>query len=312
MIQHYYLVAYLFRIPFKFLIVPYYHDFDDFIVLNNVIVKSSLNYFSEDGNIRFQTSETMNLKTGIVLGMPKKKHSNMPRITYLSGKSEVSIGSSNVKDNGKGNNSDNHKNRAWTIFDEKILNNAPISGNRQTNQPFININEHINLSREHNYPHNNNEEPNTYFITSRFNFLILENIFNLNDKFELRIQYTEAKKTPFILNIMLHIPLLVTSILVVIIILTFDTDIDKDTIKLEISKLPSQKYNPDLKFHECTICLDKFLNNQDVRVLNCNHCFHKSCIDSWLLNILKCPLCRSSVTELADTSRYQTYQITNT
>ncbi|KAL5322355.1 hypothetical protein ACEPPN_010328 [Leptodophora sp. 'Broadleaf-Isolate-01'] len=44
---------------------------------------------------------------------------------------------------------------------------------------------------------------------------------------------------------------------------------------------------------ECSICISDFSNNEEVRVLPCNHRFHPECIDPWLLNISgTCPICR--------------------
>ncbi|OBT51818.1 hypothetical protein VE04_08036 [Pseudogymnoascus sp. 24MN13] len=44
---------------------------------------------------------------------------------------------------------------------------------------------------------------------------------------------------------------------------------------------------------ECSICTEDFVNSEDIRVLPCNHKFHPTCIDPWLLNISgTCPLCR--------------------
>ena len=50
------------------------------------------------------------------------------------------------------------------------------------------------------------------------------------------------------------------------------------------------------KFDTCLICLDEFKEENIIRKINCDHIFHKECIDSWLLNeSYKCPLCRNSV-----------------
>ncbi|KAH7348819.1 hypothetical protein BKA65DRAFT_268437 [Rhexocercosporidium sp. MPI-PUGE-AT-0058] len=44
---------------------------------------------------------------------------------------------------------------------------------------------------------------------------------------------------------------------------------------------------------ECSICISDFSNDEEVRVLPCNHRFHPECIDPWLLNISgTCPICR--------------------
>jgi hypothetical protein len=41
----------------------------------------------------------------------------------------------------------------------------------------------------------------------------------------------------------------------------------------------------------CSICVEDFVQSEDVRVLPCNHKFHPTCIDPWLLKISgTCPL----------------------
>ncbi|KAJ1917373.1 hypothetical protein H4219_003240 [Mycoemilia scoparia] len=46
----------------------------------------------------------------------------------------------------------------------------------------------------------------------------------------------------------------------------------------------------------CSICIEPFSISQQVRILPCNHVFHKSCIDPWLTNPGRaspvCPLCK--------------------
>jgi len=47
---------------------------------------------------------------------------------------------------------------------------------------------------------------------------------------------------------------------------------------------------------ECSICLVDLEPTDKVRKLgSCGHCFHKSCIDLWLLRRADCPLCKQSV-----------------
>ena len=43
----------------------------------------------------------------------------------------------------------------------------------------------------------------------------------------------------------------------------------------------------------CSICLDTFKQNDVIRQMPCNHEFHKTCIDPWLVNYrIECPMCR--------------------
>jgi hypothetical protein len=45
----------------------------------------------------------------------------------------------------------------------------------------------------------------------------------------------------------------------------------------------------------CTICLENYEHDSEVRVLRCNHVFHRDCIDSWLPVNPSCPLCRKNI-----------------
>lgn len=325
--QKYFLVAYIFKIPFKFQIWPFDHDYNDFLELSNVNIQSNLNYINEEGNLRFQDSKNKILKRGIVVGTPKNNYTELPRITFLNSKSEFVLENS-FENYVKFQDSNKTESNIVNIFNElpkvddknsESLNSTNLKDEKllkEKNQ--INMIQNLSMTSGDNINLNqttNNkfkdDENEIYFIISKFNFYFLKYFANLNDNFELKIYFSEARDAPFILQIILHIPLLITSILVVIIIITFDTEIDKDKIKQEIEKIPIKKFDENMEFNECSICLDRFLKGSEVKILNCNHCFHRNCIDSWLLNLLKCPLCRAPVGKLAETSRYQMYQTLN-
>lgn len=49
----------------------------------------------------------------------------------------------------------------------------------------------------------------------------------------------------------------------------------------------------ELKDDQCLVCLDEFDLKQSVRVLKCNHVFHRECVDKWLCESHNsCPVCR--------------------
>lgn len=45
----------------------------------------------------------------------------------------------------------------------------------------------------------------------------------------------------------------------------------------------------------CSICLEEYKDGQELRVLFCGHEFHPKCVDPWLLNNRRCPLCQYDV-----------------
>lgn len=60
-------------------------------------------------------------------------------------------------------------------------------------------------------------------------------------------------------------------------------------------KKPSESEHVD-----CRVCLSEFEEGDKVRSLNCEHTFHKDCLDMWFLQdqnqyCATCPLCRNKV-----------------
>ncbi|RAL47607.1 hypothetical protein DM860_011345 [Cuscuta australis] len=70
----------------------------------------------------------------------------------------------------------------------------------------------------------------------------------------------------------------------------------------EIKKLPCFEYKVEIaeeegqngKFADCAVCLEGFKVGEKCRALQCHHCFHALCIDSWLVNNAACPICRAA------------------
>lgn len=42
----------------------------------------------------------------------------------------------------------------------------------------------------------------------------------------------------------------------------------------------------------CAICLNEYVLDESLRTLPCKHSYHTECIDKWLTEVNKCPLCR--------------------
>ncbi|XP_061375450.1 RING-H2 finger protein ATL74-like [Gastrolobium bilobum] len=68
--------------------------------------------------------------------------------------------------------------------------------------------------------------------------------------------------------------------------------------KRELRQIPVAVYGSgeNIPATECPICLGEFEKGDKVRMLpKCNHGFHVSCIDTWLLSHSSCPNCRNSL-----------------
>ncbi|KAK7275123.1 hypothetical protein RIF29_16230 [Crotalaria pallida] len=48
---------------------------------------------------------------------------------------------------------------------------------------------------------------------------------------------------------------------------------------------------------DCAVCLCKIGEGDEIRVLRCDHLFHKECLDKWVVGFknANCPLCREAV-----------------
>jgi len=82
-----------------------------------------------------------------------------------------------------------------------------------------------------------------------------------------------------------------------------------DEIKNVINAIPCFKYEEKKKSSSdnrneeslannkdsCAICLDDLQTGQMVKALQCSHKFHSQCINYWLKQKLKCPLCKERI-----------------
>jgi hypothetical protein len=63
----------------------------------------------------------------------------------------------------------------------------------------------------------------------------------------------------------------------------------------ELSQLPIKTYEEvdNEKHKTCAICLEDYDKESQLRILKCDHSFHKDCVDKWLTDCdYKCPVCR--------------------
>lgn len=57
--------------------------------------------------------------------------------------------------------------------------------------------------------------------------------------------------------------------------------------------------NVDGTHGECAICQETITSGGS-RIRHCRHTYHRSCIDSWLLLSVRCPVCRHDIREQVD------------
>lgn len=46
---------------------------------------------------------------------------------------------------------------------------------------------------------------------------------------------------------------------------------------------------------DCVICFEKFIDNDNIILLKCNHIYHQACISSWIKINNTCPTCRENI-----------------
>ena len=72
--------------------------------------------------------------------------------------------------------------------------------------------------------------------------------------------------------------------------------IDNDNLKKELNFIKKIIYKESAKLQcetECSICLIKLDNKKRIiSQLNCDHLFHKTCINKWFKQKYTCPNCR--------------------
>lgn len=60
--------------------------------------------------------------------------------------------------------------------------------------------------------------------------------------------------------------------------------------------LPIHIYHNNTQTNKlCAICINEFVENEQIKILNCSHIYHANCIDQWLWLKRICPLCRNEI-----------------
>jgi hypothetical protein len=69
-----------------------------------------------------------------------------------------------------------------------------------------------------------------------------------------------------------------------------DNILNENTRLIRFNELDDTNKN---RYKTCSICIDDFILEDEIRQLSCSHIFHTKCVDPWLLKeSYKCPMCR--------------------
>ncbi|KAI3989254.1 hypothetical protein MKX01_007891 [Papaver californicum] len=64
----------------------------------------------------------------------------------------------------------------------------------------------------------------------------------------------------------------------------------------DLQNLSSFKYEMVEPTQDCIVCLERFIEGESCRSLpRCKHVYHANCVDSWLIRVPSCPLCRQII-----------------
>ncbi|KAM8975357.1 E3 ubiquitin-protein ligase RNF149 [Pelodytes ibericus] len=65
--------------------------------------------------------------------------------------------------------------------------------------------------------------------------------------------------------------------------------------QLQLHRVKRGEKGIDIDAENCAVCIENYKIKDVVRILPCNHVFHRLCIDPWLLEHRTCPMCKLDV-----------------
>ncbi|WOK94420.1 hypothetical protein Cni_G03122 [Canna indica] len=66
-------------------------------------------------------------------------------------------------------------------------------------------------------------------------------------------------------------------------------------LQVEVYQDATEGSNVEKAFVECSICLEKFLEGDEMIRLSCGHRFHSTCLEPWVKTCGDCPYCRGKI-----------------
>lgn len=75
----------------------------------------------------------------------------------------------------------------------------------------------------------------------------------------------------------------------------------RDIRKLEVVEFAAARAHPIVgDSPQCIICLEDYADKEQVRILRCQHHFHRHCSDEWFFLNKRCPLCLQNIASAED------------
>ncbi|XP_053311079.1 E3 ubiquitin-protein ligase RNF149 [Spea bombifrons] len=62
--------------------------------------------------------------------------------------------------------------------------------------------------------------------------------------------------------------------------------------QLQLHRVKKVEKGIDIDAENCAVCIENYKPKDVVRILPCNHVFHRQCIEPWLLEHRTCPMCK--------------------
>ena len=191
-------------------------------------------------------------------------------------------------------NLENINNSSELDEDNKILDQEKESGTFEESKEFAESGENnIELNNQENSLENIINTIDNYFKNCHNNNLEEQNIndelFQENNTLiPIEEDYSDL---PDLINVSYDFPSILNYYLEEDIIIALNDE--------EFDKLDKIKYKEDTiekTNKECLICLDNFMEDDEIIKIKCNHIFHTNCIKHWLCKESnKCPICRIEV-----------------
>jgi len=252
------------------------------IFFPEVPVTSKIVYLGENGQINTQESAVKNFN--LILRGPerakraeKESEAKTKRIERAEGSTgSVLNRSQHLEDQlNKSSQLEDQLNKSSQLEDQR-----PLQSENQSNKPQP-------LENELDQPSRPND---TIVLLTRSipSFLLIRLLQFLNLKPELVYRYSELEQIPLALHILIHLPIFLALLIMSIALWTLYIDRPAAAGHIE-------KYTSTCKYHKCLICIENFIEGDEIKFLNCGHSFHIQCIDAWTIQAPICPTCRDPI-----------------